>query len=245
MEMHILNGDALAEKFTIPGDIIVFRECLIEGPVAASSLKSFWEIRKDFLSGGNQAQKEFYNSQAKHELEKLLSVQPGIAINLWFEHDLFCQANMWFILSFIALNKIQNPIFRVAPVQQSDDNWSGFGRMHGKDLKICFENRIRFSKTDLDLGARLWSAYQQNDFETLISFAERPSQCFPRLKEVCQAHIERFSKDGLGRPQKRLQQIIKNGHTDFSYIFNEFTRTEGIYGFGDSQVKNMLSQLKL
>jgi hypothetical protein len=40
-----------------------------------------------------------------------------------------------------------------------------------------------------------------------------------------------------------LKQIINSGVTDFSEIFKEFRKTEGIYGFGDLQVKNMLTEL--
>ncbi|WP_211277476.1 hypothetical protein [Nonlabens spongiae] len=40
---HILNGDALKEQFpkTIPGKIIVGRECLVDGPVQGDSLSAF------------------------------------------------------------------------------------------------------------------------------------------------------------------------------------------------------------
>ena len=50
MEAHVLNGDALACKFSIEGLFIVARECLIDGPVNASSINEFWKTRASFLS---------------------------------------------------------------------------------------------------------------------------------------------------------------------------------------------------
>jgi hypothetical protein len=40
-----------------------------------------------------------------------------------------------------------------------------------------------------------------------------------------------------------LKQITSSGITDFNEIFREFWKTEGIYGFSDLQVKNMLATL--
>ena len=49
---HILNGDALLSQFpaTIKGDKLVCRECFVEGPVSKSSLTSFLNERKNYLT---------------------------------------------------------------------------------------------------------------------------------------------------------------------------------------------------
>ena len=40
IKFHVLNGDALKEQFppTITGDIIVIRECLVDGPVTGNNV---------------------------------------------------------------------------------------------------------------------------------------------------------------------------------------------------------------
>jgi hypothetical protein len=72
--------------------------------------------------------------------------------------------------------------------------------------------------------------------------AQVRSRCLKYLDEVCEAHIDRF-KEKKGRPQQRLEEILKRGITDFHSLFIEFAKTEGVYGFGDRQVKNMLAEL--
>ena len=53
MIYHVLPGDALVETFektNIEGEIIVCRECLIEGDWQAESLEDFWQLRENYLS---------------------------------------------------------------------------------------------------------------------------------------------------------------------------------------------------
>jgi hypothetical protein len=243
MEVHVLNGDALAGGFPFGGEIIICRECLIEGPVQASTLEEFWNTRASYLSDAFNGHGPSYFNDVSSELNKLQNQKPDAVINLWFEHDLFCQANLWFILHLLRDSRFSGSVYRVIPPTDGTDLWSGFGPMNEQDLEQCFKDRIRLSPDDLLFGASLWSAYQTHDLAQLKTLSIPSSASFPFLKEVCEAHIQRFSASGIGRPHARLKQIITSGVTDFNEIFKEFWKTEGIYGFGDLQVKNMLTEL--
>ena len=50
--VHILNGDALLEQFPrdLKGASIVFRECLVDGPVTGNSLKELYQKRSAFFA---------------------------------------------------------------------------------------------------------------------------------------------------------------------------------------------------
>jgi hypothetical protein len=240
MEAHILNGDALAGKFPVAGEVIVCREALINGPVHSNG-EQFWKDRARYLAGASTAEEITYFADVKTEFEKLLLLKAE-GINLWFEHDLFCQVNMWFVLHYIHLNKIDTPLFRVMPSSDMSDVWSGFGRMTAPDLRNCYQDRIEMSAYDVHTGIALWKAVRENNFDALKKLSERSSPSYPHLKEVCEAHIQRFPAYE-GRPQNRLRQIKSSGLTDFHDIFKEFSKTEGIYGFGDLQVKDILTSL--
>ena len=240
METHILNGDALAEKFPIAGEVIVCREALIDGPVDATG-EAFWRERARYLANTYHAEETTYFVEVKSEFEKLSELNTD-GINLWFEHDLFCQVNLWFTLYYIDNTGIDKPLFLVMPPPQSPDVWSGFGRMKGADLQLCFQQRIQMSKPDFQVGIDLWNAFSKNDFATLKKLSAINSSCYPYLKDVIEAHLDRFPSH-KGRPQKRLREIQKSGVTDFYDIFKEFSKTEGIYGFGDLQVKKLLVSL--
>jgi len=100
MVYHILNGDSLAHKFPntqIGGNIIVMREALIDGDLSGENLHDFWQSRAKQV-GVTEAQ---YYHRVVSEFEKLMNAPANSEFNLWFEYDLFCQVNMWFVISTI------------------------------------------------------------------------------------------------------------------------------------------------
>jgi hypothetical protein len=241
MKIHVLPGDALTEDFkttNINGEIIVCRECLVEGDVKAENLEDFWQARAEFITDSYGAKAAEYYSGVRDEFEKLNNLASADAeINLWFEYELFCQVNMWFCLYF--LRDQQAKIYRVAPVVRTgNDIWKGFGGLAAEDLEKCFASRVEFSKADILLGADLWKAFQNADYEALERLSATDSKCFPYLPEVCRAEIEKST-----RPRKVLEGIIAGGKRDFTEIFPEFSAQAGVYGFGDSQVKRILAEI--
>jgi hypothetical protein len=246
MIYHILNGDALAAGFPdakIEGEIIVVREALIDGNLSGENLYDFWESRTKYLG---ITETEYYYKVVK-EFEKIANAPENSEFNLWFEYDLFCQVNMWFVLSIINNISISKKVFAAYTTQLDKTNkqfWNGFGRANSNELNICFANRTPLEVADVRLGQYLWNAYKTNDLEILTLLSKNPSPAFPYLKEVVQAHIERFPKDGSkGRPERVIEDIIKNGDSDFHKVFSVFWEKESIYGFGDTQLKQLYDKV--
>lgn len=240
MQMHFLPGDSLVEGFQqtdIKGEITVCRECLIDGDLSAESLENFWRVRENYLSLAYPDATKSYKKDIKAEFEKLLNLSEKNEISLWFEHELFCQANMWFCLYLLQDSKAE--IYRVEPrFKNAEDRWKGFGNLKISDLTKCYVARKKFSDKDLKLGADLWKAFQNKDFTKLEKLSQTKSECFPHLKEVCRAAIEQEF-----RPKKVVETIIADGADNFSKVFKKFYETEGVYGFGDSQVKRIYDEV--
>lgn len=117
MTYHILNGDCLAHTFPnakLPGEIIVARECLIEGDLHGDSLDEFLKTRASYIRMTYQEQNRYYTEVAK-EFEKLINAPDNSEFNLWFGYDLFCRANMWFIISLLHDLQIHKNVFVVYP----------------------------------------------------------------------------------------------------------------------------------
>lgn len=239
---HILTGDSLAGTFRrtgIEGNVIVSRECLIDGPVSDDDLPLFWKKRSEYVRDAFHADADEYISNVKSEFDKIDDIAADDEVNLWFENDLFCQANMWFTISLLNKRSIRK-IYRVSPIIRSN-KWEGFGRHTANDLLQCYENRQPFARGDFKLGENLWDAYRKADVVALAFLSKSLSPCFPSLEEVCKAEMERKRN---ARPRKVLEDLLAKGYTDFSDIFTQFSQTEGIYGYGDLQVGNMLKEIK-
>ncbi|MFT3748002.1 MAG: DUF1835 domain-containing protein [Agriterribacter sp.] len=246
MVYNILNGDSLAYSFPdtkIEGDVVVVRESLIDGDLSGDNLQDFWQSRAKYME---LTEPEYHNKVAD-EFKKIMEATDNSEFNLWFEYDLFCQVNMWFVISIINSLPIKKKVYAVYTSYLSRNKkhfWNGFGLADPGQLQACFADRIFLSSADLQSGQELWAAYKDNNFEELSRLAKNQSFSFPYLQEVVKAHIDRFPKDGTnGRPEKVIEDIIKNVSTDFHRVFKEFWDRESIYGFGDTQLKQLYDKV--
>ncbi len=241
MKIHVLAGESLVEQFEkteIGGEVVVCRECFVDGDLEADTLEEFWEKRERYLSENSQKEPGFYEEKVKDEFIRLWNLSDRNDVNLWFENELFCQVNLWFCLWLLRNTEARfNVIY--PPFTADEDVWKGFAHYDIEALKEGYGSKVSFSHDDIYLGVQLWEAYQKRDFEKLLSLAETDSKCFPKLKEVCEAAAEIET-----RPKATLKKIIDGGKTEFGEAFKEFSEIEAIYGFGDLQVKRIFDELQ-
>jgi len=243
MQFHILNGDALKEQFPtkLSGECIVARECLVDGEVGADSLKELYDIRAEFLMKNYALpSKEDYYKKGVAEFEKIQNIPDNSEVFFWFEDDLFCQVNFWFVAQLVQNSNSKISSFLVRPKVH---NQYGFGGYSEEGLLNLFENRIILP--DLTKFAILWDAYAKNDEDTMQQIAKELAIEFPFVAPAVQAHLDRkMNTSEEGRPSKTLRTLISElGVDNFSEIFREFSKRESIYGYGDLQVKNLMSNL--
>lgn len=241
---HILNGDALLDKFPadiLTGEIIIARECLIDGPVSGKTFEDFCKTRAHFIHETYEEETDAYFNDVASEFARIKAIPAGSEVNFWFEDDLFCQINFWFCVSLLkpVFNSIQAYIIKPAMDEKAPD-WRGFGMMDHHLLADAYQNKLQLSSADLTLFDSLWTAYQNNDKPALATLSANRSDKFPMLKMVVQAQLDR----DINRPLHVLQAIVQEKQTtDFNIIFREFSKRAGIYGFGDWQVEKLLKAI--
>jgi hypothetical protein len=244
----LLNGDCLAEQLKgaeLPLERIVFREALVSGPLLGATWEEFWETRIGFLTQNYGATIQEVQEKTVADLEKIRSLADGTELSLWFEDDLFCQVNLWFVLNL--LSESHNiKVYRVFPPESSQANkWRGFGDACAAALAQAYESKVPFNSSDLALGKNLWEAYCLGDGDQLAALSKSVSPCFRHLEEVCQAQLDRISEDpNERRPEKVILELLAKGITDFETLFSQFSEREGVYGFGDLQVRELLDSIK-
>ena len=241
MPAHVLNGDCLLEQFpkNIPGEFIICRECLVEGPVGAQNLDIFWKQRASFIEESYGFAKELFIEKTVNELAKLTNISEDSEINLWFENDLFCQVNLWFVMHRLANSKKTSNVYWVRPLNLG---WTVFADLSESELEKSFEQRVKLEINEIELFSSLWENYCQNNFSVLAEIADKLSARFNELPKVIKAHVERFAPKGeLGKPEQIIAELVeKAGTRDLKVIFNAFRAFNDIYGFGDLQVKRLL-----
>lgn len=237
-DFHVLNGDCLAEKIPsdLAGEKIIWRETLVLGPTLE---EDFFKNREQFIIknyGGNSVD---YSEKVLREYEKFQKIPANSNLYFWFEYDLFCQVNFWFLLSKIKQENIE--LFIVYPItKKGNDKWKGFGNLNSDDLKTSFLNAKKIDNQDKFLAKKLWETFSIKDFEELKLLSKSNSNIFQELPKLIEIIENRFN----GTLKKQISEL-KNEGDDFLQLFKRFTEKFGIYGFGDLQFQLLLNEFEL
>ncbi len=238
-QIHILNGDALKEQFPenfITGEIRVARECLVDGPVEAKDLDDLLKIRAAFIE---QAYGDSNYDTSSGEIKKIAAVNNS-EVSLWFEEDLFCQVNLWFICSLLYPKNVK--VFLVMP---KDSLRYGFGGLSQDQLVSAYRERKELTQVNVNQFALLWFAYRSNHIERLLKLGVQMHTDFPFVMKAIEAHFDLQPRDGyLGLPEQIILDIMNEMSTkDFGIVFREFCERAPIFGFGDLQVKRIFDKV--
>jgi hypothetical protein len=240
MIYHVLPGDAQVEDFRktgIPGELIVFREAFVTGPIDAVDVNEFWDQRAQFILSEYAEDEISYHEKVADEILRISDIGPDDEVNLWFEFELFCSVNFWYCLS--ELRDSGATVYRVAPSNlEPDDVWKGFGGHGADDLAAAFESRTQISQEDLEHGAELWEAFRNREGAKLRNLSDYRSASMPFLKEVAEAGSEIES-----RPLQIVREIRSEGLSTIDEVFPEFRKRASVYGFGDLQVEHLLDSI--
>jgi hypothetical protein len=240
--IHILNGDALGDQFPkdLPGEILIFRECLIEGPKNVVEFESFFASRAAYLSGTYDPKiKESYSRELSIPLMRVVTEQTPVEVVLWFEEDLFCQANFWFICHFLEGSGYSGKVTWGKPSGIAKYN---FGLLSKESLKAVFKERLPIDLTEI---APLWQAYSINDSDELIRLVEGITDLSEFIIPAAIAYRDmNTSTVEQSRPYLSLLEITKTQKTaHFGKIFMAFCQKEAVYGLGDLQVKRIFNKV--
>jgi len=139
--LHVLNGDATAAVFDragIPGERLVWRDILVEGPVPAVAHAPL-PGRAAYLAQRLAIDAAEYARTTAEQLSSLVGAWQADEIVLWFEQDLFCAVILWSLLDWLT---------RQAPAAQAslvyppvDVDTRGLGAVEPSELAELFATR--------------------------------------------------------------------------------------------------------
>lgn len=250
--IHILNGDALLAQFppvsAIPGQRLVFRECLIEGPKDAfEDLSDFLMQRADYLNKQYESEIDLHLQHFYHLIKALNDAPIDEEIVLWFEDDVFCQTNMWYSI-YLLMHQCSDMKKNISWVRSTSLKY-GFSAFDQVGLKKAFEARAKLNTESLLTFSALWRAYAKKDLSGLRGLIHKAVKIDNEFKAVIDAVLDAEQidpKTKRNRPEQRMFEILNTLGKDkshFGKVFNIFSDSEAIYGFGDSQVKHIYDKI--
>lgn len=241
--LHILNGDASINAFqdaNLPGNMLVWREILSEGPVLATlPEQEFWLKRQEYILSTHNEKPDTYKEKVLNELYKLNGAGAFFEVILWFDADLMCQLNLLYLLQ--KLHKLHINLISVC----TPHNGHHIALLHPEELQTLFDNREIMTPEQLDHTSTLWKLYAGSNPLKLQDFILQNS--IPaNLQKALQLHLSRFPDciTGLSYPETLLLRLLEKKELTIQELMEQFWQTVPHYGFGDHQLEQMVKYLQ-
>jgi len=242
--LHLHNGDSAAnsaKQSSLPGEHFAWRESLITGPAPLGLSADEWlDVRSKHLSEAYGVDPEQCRRDLLNQQEVLASFADHDEVILWFEHDLFCQLHLLYLLAWFAQRDLGQTKLTLICIDEfpGKENFRGLGELTAEELASLFPRRQQVTAIQLQLATSGWQAYCAPDPTQLETFLQADVSVLPFVDSALRAHLQRFpsTTNGLGRVEERALQLIQSGANSFSDLFAKFSETESVYGFGDAQL---------
>jgi len=250
--LHISNGDSTAgllRAAEMPGEIQPWGEALMAGPTPRGLSQEEWiSTRAQFLSQTDADRDLEYCRRTLTEQEEVLASYPGHdEVVLWFEHDLFCQINLLYLLDWFSGKRIGKTTLSLICIDSFPGmiGFRGLGELSPQQLASLIDRRQTIEPNLLRLAQRGWSAYCAPSPEEINQFVREDLSLLPFMKNALQAHLERFPsvRNGLGIIENNALEIIAGGVNEFGPLFCIFSELEPVYGLGDLQFFDALKKM--
>jgi hypothetical protein len=233
--LHVVNGDGTASVLAgagLPGDVLVWRDILVEGPVALSPGPPA-DARARWLEARLHIEAAAYARQARAQWDGLRGGQAHDEVVLWFEQDLFCAVNLWAILAWLAEHGAPPHLSLIYP---SLDEVPGLGTVDAARLGALFPERVSLAPEALAAGRLAWAAYASAD----PAGPPLSAGALPFVADAFRCHHGRFPSvaNGLSEVEQAVLGALAEAPRHFDALFRGLQAQPGIrrHGMGDVQL---------
>ena len=248
--LHIHNGDSSAgtARESIPGQHLAWREALVCGPAPAGLDSVEWrQMRADHLAKAYDLRFEDCERDLREQEDELRKFRDHEEVVLWFEHDLFCQINLLYLLNWFALQDPGQTKLSLICIDEFTGvaDFRGLGQLTTEQLSTLLPLRQEITPGQFALAASAWAAYTAADPQELEALLTNDTGALPFLRNALAKHLQRFPsvRNGLGRIENLGLELIASGQNEFGDLFRGFSKIEPTYGYGDAQLFLELKRL--
>lgn len=250
--LHISNGDCFTDRLKelpLKGDIITWREMLCEGKTLSNvGSESFWKTRFEFLSKNYKVSKSWFVEKTLKEYRSLCNHKQQDQIVLWFEYDLFCQVNMLAVISWLKTHRRHAQIYLVCSGKEDDsERLYALNELSDEHLLRLYENKILLTQDDIEFADYVWQLYCSDNPMRLENVMDYGDYQYDYLSGAIKAHLRRFPTifNGLNEIENNVLKLsVDEKPASKKEFLGKILKTQGIYGYGDSQYQRLLTNIK-
>jgi hypothetical protein len=229
--LHIHCGDSSAQSLrnsSVPGDVKVWREIYIEGPVPGNEPnEEFCKARARFISSSMNLDYDSVLQNTREMYHKLLpEAEKYEEVVLWFDSCMFDQTIMIHLIDQCAQQNWPETKLSLICVDQ------GLGALPSEELASLMEIRHEITPEEITLAQKAWKAFTSApvradgsdrpgnpaDIEELLA---GDCSALPFLADALYRHLEQYPSihNGLNRSEKQILQAVANGASKLGPIF--------------------------
>ncbi len=255
--LHIVNGDSVADKLrlgNVQGDILVWREIYTVGPVFPDMNEpGNRAVRAAYLEQALGIPQATYLASLDEQAQALRQFRKYKDIVLWFEHDLFDQTMLAYLLHWFAR---QQPLHGTAlhllviGSYPGIEPFRGLGQLTPDQLASLAGTWQPIGQRELEAGTQLWEAYCSPDAQHHLKLLQEASDelsALPYAREAFEAHLSRLPdcRSGLGIvEQATLACLTAAGGAMAPFeLFRQVGDRLHVLGLGDLEYWHRLSRM--
>lgn len=249
--LHIVNGDLVAEKLRkgiVQGDILVWREVYPHGPVTLEpSAPVHRSVRAQYLERTLGIPPKEYIQNCEMQEKVLADSSRHDEIVLWFEHDLFDQTMLCFLLHWFSEHPLQNTKLSLLCIGEYPgiELFRGLGQLSHAQMDTLSGTWKPIGERELDLGRLFWQAYTSRDPEQLQQLLKEDTSALPFAHDAFQMHLSRFPStyNGIGIVEQTTLEMIAAGINAPSALFEHVGNKLNTLGMGDLEFWHILMKM--
>ncbi|MBD2870246.1 DUF1835 domain-containing protein [Paenibacillus arenilitoris] len=249
--LHIVNGDVVAEKLKaggVPGDVLPWREIYSEGPVfLRPELPEHRAARGRYLEQALGIPVREWQLGSEAQERRLADFRRHGDVVLWFEHDLFDQAMLAYLLHWFAGQDLRGTRLHLLGIGEYPGMalFRGLGELSAGQLAGLAGTWSEIGERQLQLGRKAWEAYASRTPQPLAALLPKDTSALAFLHDAFLLHLRRFPSvhNGLGIVEQTTLELLQAGVDRTLELFRRTgDRLNGL-GLGDIQYWRVLRLL--
>lgn len=244
--LHIVNGDSVGNMLKqgiVQGDVLVWREIYSAGPnIENHGGDQERAFRAKTLEQSMGIPSAEYIAACAEQEGKLRSFSRYEEVVLWFEHDLFDQSMLAYLLHWFKGQRLGKTRLSLLCIGEFPgiELFHGLGQLTPEQLSTLNGTWRSIGAEELELGSELWQAYTAADPEQMADLLELKkeqlaSSALPFAYTAFQAHLSRLPsvENGLGIVEQRTLLKLCSGADTPMKLFRQVTDELHMLGMGD------------
>lgn len=247
--IHIRCGDDILRKLEeagLPGEFARWADPLCQGPAPARLSGEAWtRMRAEFIADHYEAPSDNALEYLREQDRMLERAVEHDRICLWFEHDLFDQIILAFLLQWFAARGVASEKLELICIDHFDGKFwfHGLGDLDSRELRSLYDTQRRpVTRAQTELAARAWRAFTAPQPDDLARLTAQDTLPLPFLRDALIRHLQEYpsTRNGLSLTEQLTLEVMSEGFVNPEQIFREVQEKEKAPWMGDTMYWSVL-----